>query len=112
MSSTEPKAPPPLQPSAPPPLEPDEDDKAPIYKNVEEILRDPLISGSDKDRVLKCLTRVIKHHEAFGEEPKFGNCDMKRNGQLMLYKIRRNRNVEHMPMDFMALSAFTSTFDR
>jgi hypothetical protein len=71
-------------------------------KTIKEVLLHPLISDTDKKRIIRCYEKVKLHFDIHNELPIWGNTDIFIDNKAYIYKIYYDKTIQYIQTNDMS----------
>ncbi len=65
-------------------------------KSVKEVLEQILINQEDKNRTIKCYSKVKTHYDLYNELPEWGNISIHYSNKTYIYKVYYDKSIEYL----------------
>lgn len=70
-------------------------------KTIKEVLLHPLISDTDKKRLMRCYEKVKLHFDIYNELPIWGNTDIFIDNKAYIYKVYYDKSIQYLQTNDM-----------
>ncbi len=70
-------------------------------QTIKEVLLHPLISDTDKKRLMRCYEKVKLHFDIYDELPIWGNTDVFIDNKSYIYKVNYDKSIQYLQTNDM-----------
>jgi len=70
-------------------------------QTIKEVLLHPLISDTDKKRLMRCYEKVKLHFDIYNELPIWGNTDVFIDNKAYIYKVYYDKSIQYLQTNDM-----------
>lgn len=70
-------------------------------QTIKEVLLHPLISDTDKKRLMRCYEKVKLHFDIYDKLPLWGNIDVFIDNKAYIYKVNYDKSIQYLQTNDM-----------